>query len=347
MRVLQNNNKGFNDSRLTTRYGTAGACVNPTSLQRVSCALIPAHCDDSAEFRSPRWIFSQPVDHSTRVCTTQESLKAITIGRCASPFDKGICTSSAVQCKLHSRFEPRSLLCNVASSNHPDSTHPESRYGRCATYHFVEDKPTFCAWDDGDCFNAADTPTNAQYYWWSPLNSNHLHGDGCTCDQVQMGACVTNKNGLTDLYCAVGPKACEEDMTYIPILELRNGYLIQCFLCRELTLVTVPQTAAPTTISHADIVNRNAPPTQAPVSITDPSKESSTSSSLSSEAIAGIIGAIVGALLVIAFLYGLVQLYKRRARAKAHQQLDTTAQHKSSPTDNSAAPSSECTDSIS
>ncbi|KAG7340920.1 hypothetical protein IV203_024463 [Nitzschia inconspicua] len=321
----------MSNNDLKIEYTKAGTCLEEITDKFVKCALSPVHCLDGMTFRSSRWILSQTDQHPAKVCLTQQSLQAVSIGQCQSSFDENICASTASNCKMPNRFEGEVSLCNVAADNHASTGHPETIYGLCETYSDVDTKPPFCAWSKSDCpqDEVDDTREDHEdfftYYWSQALNNWARHKLDCTCDMVHVGACMDSSQG--QMYCAVDATVCEQDMEYVSVVPLRNDHKVTCFLCDD--LISAPRTPSPTTTAHYNILQaQNAESTSG-----------NDSNGLNRAALGGIIGGSIVVVLVVVILIVKSTVKKNRAAKRAQKAVEQESEDAASET--SGVPSVE------
>jgi hypothetical protein len=182
----------------------AGACVDDTSH---NCALEATACKNTTSFVSSRELQTVANAHGGN-CLTSDYVSAIAIGRCLGEGGDGFCASDEALCLADSTFvaplagDDNALPgCKVRQEGSAGQGLPTS-YGRCGNVD--------CVWSSNDC------------------GETFVLDSTCTCENVVVGAC--ERDG--QIYCSVGPKACDEESQWMSPEKLRQNTNIDCYLCR-------------------------------------------------------------------------------------------------------------------
>jgi len=209
---------------MTRKSVMGGYCAYPDTVE---CALSRLDCDDPANFMSAREMEGGPVNAHGGACRWQSSVGKHLLGRCVD--ESGLpteCASNADACpawddshELEGWTPGTSPFASPRGWAGPAPECPvsETTFGRCDY--------GMCAWSHEHC-----TEDNT----WEPFS------EGCTCDQVQVGACYRVKkdgdgNDQKEAYCAVSKDACDAEQNWIVPQEVNTAVGYDCFLCREVS----------------------------------------------------------------------------------------------------------------
>lgn len=188
-----------------------GYCQYPDT---VGCVLSAAECDDPDNFLSARQLQNGPTNAHGGSCRWQDAVKSTKLGKCTDrDGSRTQCSSSIDSCP---RWDDAETVFDGDADQkgwapHEDCTVETILFGRC-DYGMCSWSHEFCVEDN--TFKAFD--------------------EGCTCDQVQVGACVSGKDdGTLETYCAVSYDACDDEQDWIMPTEVKGAAGIDCYLCRE------------------------------------------------------------------------------------------------------------------
>lgn len=136
-------------------------------------------------------------------CRWQDSIRKSVLGRCILDGEKP-CASNYESCPSGADDWVRPIAkCTVESTS----------FGRCDS--------GMCAWSHAHCGDG-----NALETW-------DAYSEGCSCEQVQVGAC--GRLRYDEVFCAVSELACDREQTWIAPQEVKSAAGFECFLCREAT----------------------------------------------------------------------------------------------------------------
>ena len=236
-----------------TRFVEAGACIVPSTNTFGRCALIPEHCDGlGEEFYDPHVLSSSSnLPSKASVCSEQEGLHQVRVGRCDAGADQNVCTTDKTACRNSLSFRPNDESCLLVEDldvTGDRDSFATTHFGHCSDVEgtplnsYAEGRENYCVWGFSEC-KPATTDSNARPLSFGgavPLWSSHY--PTCHCDDVRTGACISDLDP-SDMYCAVAASACGQGYTYqnVRTLELASGSNTICYLCRELAdIPTLP-----------------------------------------------------------------------------------------------------------
>ena len=196
---------------MTRKSVQGGYCQYPDT---VGCALTAAECDDPDNYLSARQLQSGPTMAHGGSCRWQNAIKSTKLGMCTDQDGSFTqCSSSIDACPRwdgkETVFDGDADQKGWVSNN--ACTVQTTLFGRC-DYGMCSWSHEFCVEDN--TFKAFD--------------------EGCTCDKVQVGACVSNKDdGTLEAYCSVSYDGCDDVQDFIMPTEVMGVAGFDCYLCRE------------------------------------------------------------------------------------------------------------------
>ena len=196
---------------MTRKSVQGGYCQYPDT---VGCALTAAECDDPDNYLSARQLQSGPTMAHGGSCRWQNAIKSTKLGMCTDQDGSFTqCSSSIDACPRwdgkETVFDGDAEQKGWVSNN--DCKVDTTKFGRC-DYGMCSWSHEFCVEDN--TFKAFD--------------------EGCTCDKVQVGACVSNKDdGTLEAYCSVSYDGCDDVQDFIMPTEVMGVAGFDCYLCRE------------------------------------------------------------------------------------------------------------------
>mmetsp|Transcript_30774 Transcript_30774/g.46671 ORF Transcript_30774/g.46671 Transcript_30774/m.46671 type:complete len:545 (+) Transcript_30774:62-1696(+) len=210
----------------TSMYTVAsGACISPNQYL---CALEKIQCAEGYNFVSAGELEKNYQNSPAIQCL--DSANAVPVGQCTQGVDKGICTGHYSNCEACFDsdgicYQPNVEGCSLQPENQRDGSLNFATFGLCVNPD-LPDTNRHCLWSRDEC------PSND--VWVTPntwITDSMTVDDFCTCDRVQIGACVKDDNFM----CAVSPDACGSDEQYIGAKALTERE-IDCRLCNEFGL---------------------------------------------------------------------------------------------------------------
>ncbi|KAG7338236.1 hypothetical protein IV203_014808 [Nitzschia inconspicua] len=249
-----------------TLYTHAGACVSSSTNEFRRCALLPEHCSENDEmFVSSRQLedSSQAVPTAALGCLAEQGLHQVRVGRCVANSDQNICVPDATACKISQSFRPNDDECTLVQDLSSNAAIATTHFGHCTEDEtttfagYQEGRERYCAWSFQECLSPSAVARPLLFGFANPGQSGSF--PQCQCDDVRVGACVSNINPTTDLYCAVGASACDQGYSYQNVrkLEEPSGSNTICHLCQPLPPMSTTTAEGP-------------PPTNPPTSVTMP-----------------------------------------------------------------------------
>lgn len=196
---------------MTRKSVQGGYCNWPDTA---GCALTKLDCDDPANFLSSRQMQNGPVRAHGGSCRWQESIRTTVLGRCK---EDGVNTSCASDLKACPEGTEGWLSAD------PECTVETTAFGRCDY--------GMCAWTHDHCQKDST---------WKAFD------EGCSCDNVQVGACSGTNGDEREVFCAVSELGCDEEQSWITPHEVKNAAGFDCYLCREVPLAVNSDSGAVT-----------------------------------------------------------------------------------------------------
>jgi len=196
---------------MTRKSVQGGYCQYPDT---VGCALTAAECDDPDNYLSARQLQSGPTMAHGGSCRWQNAIKSTKLGMCTDQDGSFTqCSSSIDACPRwdgkETVFDGDADQKGWVSNN--DCTVETTLFGRCDY--------GMCSWSHEFCVED---------------NTFRAFDEGCTCDKVQVGACVSNKDdGTLEAYCSVSYDGCDDIQDFIMPTEVMGVAGFDCYLCRE------------------------------------------------------------------------------------------------------------------
>ena len=196
---------------MTRKSVQGGYCQYPDT---VGCALTAAECDDPDNYLSARQLQSGPTMAHGGSCRWQNAIKSTKLGMCTDQDGSFTqCSSSIDACPRwdgkETVFDGDAEQKGWVSNN--DCTVETTKFGRCDY--------GMCSWSHEFCVED---------------NTFRAFDEGCTCDKVQVGACVSNKDdGTLEAYCSVSYDGCDDIQDFIMPTEVMGVAGFDCYLCRE------------------------------------------------------------------------------------------------------------------
>ena len=299
---------------MTRKSVQGGHCTYPDDE---NCALEKQGCNDSTNFLSSREMQNGPGMAHGGSCRWQDSVKGTKLGKCddisngnSEGDDYYHCSPNAESCQS----ESDSTTPDIFTSNNDYDKNNNINNNNCVvgdTFFGRCNSDLRCAWSPEDCDDndgTIDDNRSNSDFWTFPVFD-------CTCDNVQVGACISSKDATDlatateDIFCAVSSDGCDDMQTWIRPTDVMGVAGFDCYLCREestTTTITTTATAPPA------ISTTTAPPAISTTTDTDTTDTISSSSSSSSNTMnvndnndnnSGlIVGVVLGAVAILSIV---------------------------------------------
>lgn len=197
---------------MTRKSVQGGYCNWPDTA---GCALTKLECDNPENFLSSRQMQDGPVRAHGGSCRWQDAIRETVLGRCKEGDVNTSCASDPKACPEDT---------DGWLSADPECTVETTSFGRCDY--------GMCAWTHDQCHED---------------NTWKAFDEGCSCENVQVGACSRMNGDEREVFCAVSELGCDQEQTWITPQEVKNAVGFDCYLCRE---VSVSQNSDSTAVAE-------------------------------------------------------------------------------------------------